>query len=197
MKAPQTVRRDWGESAALLVTLGLFFAFPNRYTIGGDRTTLFFGLLLAVMCALSIFLTIAGTRKYARMVMTAAAVVLTFSLLAGLAKIVYLVVYHASDIEGTRLLESALVIWISNVVTFAVFYHWAGEDEFTFPRAPGDERPMAFLDYLFLSFTTSTAFSPTDTPPLSTRARMLMMLESIVSLATIVIAAARAINILH
>jgi hypothetical protein len=49
---------------------------------------------------------------------------------------------------------------------------------------------------LFLSFTTATAFSPTDTPPLTTRARMFMMGESAISLMTIAIAAARAVNML-
>jgi len=52
------------------------------------------------------------------------------------------------------------------------------------------------VDYLFLSFCTATAFSPTATLPLTTRAKLLMMLESMVSLVTIVAVAARAINIL-
>ena len=70
--------------------------------------------------------------------------------------------------------------------------------EFAFPRAEGQpaNHAMHFLDYVFLSFTTATAFSPTDTSPLTTRARMLMMVESIISLVVIAIAAARAINIL-
>jgi uncharacterized membrane protein len=95
------------------------------------------------------------------------------------------------------LLESALVIWISNVIIFAIIYHWIGEREFAFPRAEGEAvKPMNFLDYFFLSFTTSTAFSPTDTSPLTTRARMFMMAESAISLLTIAVAAARAVNIL-
>jgi hypothetical protein len=53
-----------------------------------------------------------------------------------------------------------------------------------------------FIDYLFLSFTNATAFSPTDTMPLSGRAKMLMMVESSVSLLTLALVAARAVNIL-
>jgi hypothetical protein len=52
------------------------------------------------------------------------------------------------------------------------------------------------VEYLFLGFSTATAFSPTDALPLTSRAKMLMMLESAISLATIVVVASRAINIL-
>lgn len=53
-----------------------------------------------------------------------------------------------------------------------------------------------FVDYLFLSFNTSTAFSPTDCPVLTRWAKVLMMLQSLISLATVVLLAARAVNIL-
>ena len=62
-------------------------------------------------------------------------------------------------------------------------------------NAPADWRP-AFVDYLFLGYSTATAFSPTDALPLSSRAKLLMMLESTISLVTIVVVASRAINIL-
>ena len=53
-----------------------------------------------------------------------------------------------------------------------------------------------FVDYLFLAFNTSTAFSPTDVPVLSRWAKGLMMLQSLISLGTIAIVAARAVNVL-
>jgi hypothetical protein len=53
-----------------------------------------------------------------------------------------------------------------------------------------------FMDYLFLAFNTSTAFSPTDTQPLTSWAKLLMMVQSIISLMVIAILAARAVNIL-
>jgi uncharacterized membrane protein len=62
--------------------------------------------------------------------------------------------------------------------------------------APPDWEPM-FLDYLYLSFTNSTAFSPTDVMPLSRWAKMLMTLQSSVSLVTVVLVVARAVNILR
>jgi hypothetical protein len=52
------------------------------------------------------------------------------------------------------------------------------------------------MDYLFVAFNTSTAFSPTDTPPLTSWAKSLMMVQSIISLTVIALLAARAVNIL-
>jgi hypothetical protein len=191
------LHRDWGESCAFLVVLGLYLGVPNRYTLGGAEISFVLSILLAAACGLSILVTIAGTRRGARIAMISVAAILALILSASLSRIIYLVVNHPSDIDGARLLSSALVIWVSNVVLFAVFYRWIGADDFLFPQAEGAApRRLVFLDYLFLSFTTATAFSPTDTPPVTTSARMLMMLESVISLATIAIAAARAINIL-
>jgi hypothetical protein len=194
----RTWHRDWGESCAFLVVLVLYFCVPNRYTLGGVNMGLLLGTLLAAACGLSIVVTIVGSRRGTRIAMLCVAAVLTLILFASLSRILYLVVYQASTIDGARLLSSALVIWISNVVLFGVIYRWLGDDDFIFPEKPGTApHRLVFLDFLFLSFTTATAFSPTDTPPMTTAARMLMMLESLISLATIAIAAARAINILH
>jgi hypothetical protein len=191
-------RRDWGESCAFLFVLALYFGVPNRYTLGGATTSLLLGILLAAACALSIVVTVAGSRRGTRIAMLSMAAVLTAILFASLSRIIYLVVFQAGTIDGARLLASALVIWISNVVLFAVFYRWIGDDDFIFPAPPGGTaHRLVFLDFLFLSFTTATAFSPTDTPPVTTAARMLIMIESAISLAAIAIAAARAINILH
>jgi hypothetical protein len=60
---------------------------------------------------------------------------------------------------------------------------------------PPDWRPT-FVDYLFLAFSTATAFSPTDILPLTHRAKVIMMIESSISLITLVVVAARAINVL-
>jgi hypothetical protein len=117
-----------------------------------------------------------------------------------------------------ELLRSAVALWISNILLFASWY-WrldAGgphvrdlrashtEGAFLFPQMtlPPESKlaqqkwKPGFVDYLFLAFNTSTAFSPTDVPVLSRWAKLLMMVQSSVSLSTIAILAARAINIL-
>jgi uncharacterized membrane protein len=115
---------------------------------------------------------------------------------------------------GRLLILAALGIWLTNVVVFALVY-WeldrrgaharstgnAGDSELLFPQMTLDEpRYEAWLpvfgDYLYVSFTNSTAFSPTDTMPLSSRIKMAMLVQSLLSLVTIGLVGARAVNIL-
>jgi Ion channel len=196
--ATRVARRDWGESGTLLLCVVLFLSLRNRYTLGPPTVTWCFGLLVLAVFLLSLFWTLKGERKATRTVMALSAFVLAAGVGTSLVKVVYLVVYQASTIDPVRLIETALVIWVGNVIVFAIIYHVLGEREFAFPRrdAQATVESMNFLDYVFLSFTTATAFSPTDTSPLTTRARMFIMVESVISLIVIAIVAARAINIL-
>jgi hypothetical protein len=120
----------------------------------------------------------------------------------------------------SKLLLAAVVLWFCNILVFASWYwrldgggpharairpgHTHGA--FLFPQMTmgeaerrhagfGNWRP-GFVDYLFLAFNTSTAFSPTDVPVLSRWAKGMMMVQSVISLATIALLAARAVNIL-
>jgi hypothetical protein len=119
---------------------------------------------------------------------------------------------HAS---GMQLLTSSIALWVTNVFIFSLLY-WqidrggpegriegAGNwPDWLFPQVqapkgdvPEDWHPT-FVDYLYLSYSTATAFSTTEVSPLTPRAKMLMMLQSMISLITIVLVASRAINIL-
>lgn len=113
------------------------------------------------------------------------------------------------------LLRASAALWISNILVFASWY-WrldAGgpharevrgvhtDGAFLFPQMTRTNRDdqnwsPGFVDYLFLAFNTSTAFSPTDCPVLTRWAKILMMVQSLISLATVVLLAARAVNIL-
>ena len=115
-------------------------------------------------------------------------------------------------IDPTGLLRDAALIWVINVVTFALWY-WEIDGggplmrkmrpheakDFLFPQqAIGESekwRPR-FLDYLFLAFNHSTAFSPTDTAVLSRRAKVLVMIQAALSLMAIAVLIAKAINTL-
>jgi hypothetical protein len=117
---------------------------------------------------------------------------------------------HAGNARS--LLVDAVNIWCTNVVAFTLWY-WSIDrggpaarglsdhtmPDFLFPQMTMDDPRLAdwspgFVDYLFLSFTN--AFSPTDSPPLSPRAKLLMMANAGVSLLTLALVAARAVNIL-
>jgi hypothetical protein len=135
--------------------------------------------------------------------------------LAVLANLINAMVWRSAEISGGQLLTSSIAVWVTNVLVFSLLY-WqmdrggpearlniAGTRvDWLFPQegAPAEDVPAgwlpAFVDYLFLSYSTATAFSTTDVMPLTSRAKMLMMLESAISLTTMVVVASRAINIL-
>jgi hypothetical protein len=116
------------------------------------------------------------------------------------------------ETRGSGLLLDGLLIWLNNVVLFTVWYwlldggghmrrvedRWAPRD-FLFPpqaTALADYphwHPL-YVDYLFLAFTTGTAFGPTDTQTLSRRAKLLQMCQSTISLVVVTVIVARAIN---
>ncbi len=134
--------------------------------------------------------------------------------LAGLAYLIGAMIKRPADITGLQLLESSIGVWVINVLIFSLLY-WqmdrggpearvndtGARPDWLFPQmgaaehAPPDWRPV-FVDYLFLGYSTATAFSTTDVMPLTSRAKLLMMFESTISLATIVVVAARAVNVL-
>ncbi len=119
-----------------------------------------------------------------------------------------------STLTGRSLVEASLSIWLTNVTVFGLWfweldrggpYRRATEEEqmpdFLFPQmvapqfAPKSWSP-GFLDYLYVALTNAAAFSPTDTMPLSRAAKLLMSVQSLLSLITVVVVAARAVNIL-
>jgi len=120
------------------------------------------------------------------------------------------------DMTGPQLLASAGVVLVVNVITFSLVF-WEIDcggpvsraladrrvtPDFQFPQ---DENPQlarpgwspALKDYLYVAATNSIAFSPTDAMPLTHRAKLFMGIESLVAAVTVLIVAARAVNILH
>lgn len=117
--------------------------------------------------------------------------------------------------NGAELLLKGLTIWGINVVAFGLwFWELDGGGPLVrrqAPRSPADfqfpqqENPSLaapgwhprLFDYVYVAFTNAIAFSPTDAMPLSRRAKMLMLLEATASALTVLLVAARAVNILH
>jgi hypothetical protein len=113
--------------------------------------------------------------------------------------------------DGRTLAQAGLAIWATNVVVFALWF-WeldgggavrrrsgAAAMDFQFPQqaTPGDRWMPDFVDYLYVAYTNATAFSPTDTMPMSQRAKLAMLVQSAAALATVALVAARAVNLLH
>jgi hypothetical protein len=144
--------------------------------------------------------------------------VVTIAMIVSLLLLVFRLPLHKET--PAQLLRAAVALWTSNVLVFASWY-WrldAGgphqrdlrgshtDGAFLFPQmtlTPRLRKEMGedqwsphFVDYLFLAFNTSTAFSPTDVPVLSRWAKVLMMVQAAIALATLAVLAARAVNIL-
>jgi hypothetical protein len=205
----------WPAVLALLAVGGLRLALPEPLSAGPGW------LLLAVVCLLLIP-TIWTRRRGLDRLNQSLGYLLTGIVTADMTwSLTLLIAALPSHKESPAdLLRSAAALWITNILVFASWY-WrldAGgprarelrgvhtDGAFLFPQMTLDaqvKRTMGeqswspnFVDYLFLAFNTSTAFSPTDSPVLSRWAKVLMMLQSLISFATVALLAARAVNIL-
>lgn len=159
------------------------------------------------------WLRIARARRYIRTIALVLTALVTAVNGAALADLVRSLLHGTSLRMGRTLLVDAVIIWTINVIVFALWF-WSLDrggpatrglaierrTDFLFPQAnfAGEFAAWSpgFVDYLYLSFTNATAFSPTDVLPLSQRAKLLMMGEAAISLLTIAFVAARAVNIL-
>jgi hypothetical protein len=200
----------WPAFVAMLAASGVYIAMPNPFSVGPSW------LLLAIVVLLLIPITFSyhrGRHDVTRILTFAANVTITCALIASLAHLVTGIPQH---LETPRaLLRSASALWTANILVFALWY-WkldAGgplrrarqsrglNSSFLFPQMLIRENQDStwkphFVDYLFLAFNTSTAFSPTDTAALSRWAKLGMMVQSLISLLIVALLAARAVNIL-
>lgn len=216
---PKVITKEprWPAFVAMLADGILCLALPESLSVGPRW------FLLAVVFALTIPMVIAHKRGHYqlnRVLTLVANSIITLGLISSLFFLVEGLPKHRESPE--QLLRSACALWVANVLVFALWY-WrldaGGPHErdlaegpiksyFLFPQMlildTDDPKIKAlysgwspqFLDYLYLAFNTSTAFSPTDTAVLARGAKVAMMAQSLISLMIIVLIAARAIGIL-
>lgn len=205
----------WPAFIAVLAVGGLYMALPDALTLG--PRWLFPSLILALL-----FPTVVSHHTGRHRLNTIFAFLVAALLTIGLtASVIFLI--GALPTRGETplaLLLSAASLWATNILVFALWY-WrldaggphqrdkrAGHPDgaFLFPQMTMSEEALReagqqdwspnFIDYLFLAFNTSTAFSPTDVPVLARWAKLLTMLQSLLSLLILALLAARAVNLL-
>jgi hypothetical protein len=212
---PATSEPRWPASLAIVVCAALNFVLPGKFTMGPAW------LVPVLEGAILVPLSIVAPRRVideSRWSQIAAVALIAIVNLANLVSLVLLIrqiVFNAKTVTGPELLYSSIAIWVTNVIVFSLWY-WeldrGGPDDrlrpeheppdFLFPQmvTPGcaarDWTP-AFIDYLYVAFTNASAFSPTDTMPLTPWAKVLMLIEAATSLITIALVAGRAVNILR
>lgn len=200
----------WPALLAILVAGGLYSVLSDELSIGPRW------LLLAIVGLLAIPNLISHQmrrRSFNNVLGFVTEGIVTAFLLTSVVQLVRAL--PGRRISPVALLYSAGSLWLCNVVIFALWYwrldgggpYGRGKDHvegaFLFPPMTGDGRKMCdgpwsprFVDYLFLAFNTSTAFSPTDTPIISRWAKILVMVQSLISLTLVGVLAARAVNLL-
>lgn len=199
----------WPAFAAMLAAACLYWALPEPLSVGPRWG------LLAVIFVLLVPMVISnqrGDHHVARTLAFVANGAITAAMVASLSILIEGIPRHRDSPQV--LLRSAVALWVTNVLVFALWY-WkldAGgplgrersrgrlDSSFLFPQMLLEECETTwspnFMDYLFLAFNTSTAFSPTDTAPLSRWAKAGMVTQSLISLTVVALLAARAVNIL-
>lgn len=203
----------WLAWIVVLALTGLYTSLPGHLIVGPRWA------FMAIVIVLLVPTMFTHYRRYQRINKILGFVVsgvVTAGMIASVSLLIQGLPEHRE--QPTELLLSAAALWITNVLVFALWY-WRldaggphGRDQrnqhddgaFLFPqmtiqRSSGlstENWKPNFLDYLFLAFNTSTAFSPTDVPVLTRWAKVLMMLQSLISLTVLALLAARAVNIL-
>jgi uncharacterized membrane protein len=210
---PAGAEAFWPVQATVLVAIGLQIGLSKRLTVGPSW------LIPALEGVLLIGLSMATPRQLEHEHKTRRRTAIALTAFVSVANIFSLVeltnlLLHHNVSKGAELIVSGMLIWLTNFLIFALWY-WeidrggpgrraAGHDgppDFLFPQMSDDRieprywRPQ-FFDYLYVSLTNATAFSPTDTMPLTPMAKGIMGVQSIVSLVTIGLVVSRAVNIL-
>jgi uncharacterized membrane protein len=211
---PASSEPFWPAQATILAAIAFQLLLPPRLTVGPQwlipalEGALLLGMFLATPRELE------GRHPLRRGVATGLTAFVSGANIYSLAALTHLLL-HSKVAHGRELIVSGVLIWLTNFLIFGLWY-WeldrggpgrraAGEDDapdFLFPQMTDDSieprswRPK-FIDYLYVSLTNATAFSPTDTMPLSSMAKSVMGVQSVVSLVTIGLIVSRAVNILN
>lgn len=215
--ASRVVREEprWPAVVALLAVGGLRLALPNALAVGPNWLLL---VVVPILVVPLVWARAAGSHRLNQLLGYFVLGMVTADMLWSLGLLIRALPAHSES--PLAMLRSAAALWVTNIIVFASWYwrldaggphareqraeHAAGA--FLFPQMTLDDetkREMeqegwspGFVDYLFLAFNTSTAFSPTDAPVLSRWAKVLMMTQALISFATVALLAARAVNIL-
>jgi uncharacterized membrane protein len=203
----------WPAQLTVLAAIGLQLALPARLTVGPAwlvpalEGALLVGMFMATPNELK------HEHKRRRRVALGLTAFVSAANVYSLGALTHFLLHHEVS-NGRELIVSGVGIWLTNFLIFALWY-WeldrggpgrraAGHDgppDFLFPQMSDDRieplqwRPK-FIDYLYVSLTNAVAFSPTDTMPLTPMAKIVMGVQSLVSLVTIGLIVSRAVNIL-
>jgi hypothetical protein len=196
--------------AALLFGV-LYMALPETITIGPDWLPLAIEVIIIAPIVIARFTRRPIPYRYTRVLLLILLCVITLALIIGIALLI-ITLPQRQETQASSLLRTGALLYAGNILVFGLIY-WEIDGggpkarhernnqavDFLFPQQTDGNKSgwvPHLIDYLFLAFTSATAFSPTDTYPLTWRAKGLMMVESVLALTVLSILIGRAINIL-
>ncbi|MFD5820591.1 hypothetical protein [Streptomyces sp. NPDC127038] len=213
-------------AVATLIAIALYVALPQQLLVAPRYVLSVLELLLLVPLIAINPKRLTRQTKTFRVLSLALVLLIAGGNLTALGILVHELV-HAEVKDGPSLLVAALQVWLTNIIVFGLAYWELDRGgpvartqssrselplaDFRFSQDENDDAVEevadgaskacdwvpTLVDYLYISVTNSTAFSPTDTMPLSTRAKILMSIESVAALVTSLLVIARAVSILH
>lgn len=199
----------WHVQLSVITAIGLQLVLSSKLIVGSRYIIV--GLEVLLLLALAVFgpLKKQSLLRFRRSLAVVLIAIISFSNITSLVLVIDSL-FTKSGVTGRQLIVSGLAIYLTNIIIFGLWY-WELDSsgiqgqstdvkpvDFLFPQmsmATSNWNPT-FFDYLYISVTNASAFSPTDTLPLTHRAKLLMTLQSITSLLTVALVAARAVNIL-
>jgi uncharacterized membrane protein len=204
----------WRALLAVAVAIALQLVLPERVIRGLGSRWLVPGFEIALL----LVLLIANPGRISKEERRLRALGVSLIALISVANVVNLLelinaLLYGSKAAGRPLIYASLPIWLTNVVVFGLWYWELDRGGPAERQLPGHRRPdflfpqmsvpgsspkwvPSLLDYLYTSFTNATAFSPTDTMPLTAWAKLLMSVQALASLVTVAVVISRAVNIL-
>lgn len=202
----------WHAQLVLLLAVILQFTIPRSLRIGSRDIIAIIELILIGCVGITAPKRHISFQTFNR---TIAALLIAVVSLANITSLVLVIngLLNGTDVAGKNLVTAAFAIFITNIIAFGLWY-WELDSpgltgvkthddapKFQFPNmqdgiTQAKKWEPTFFDYVYVSITNSTAFSPTDTMPLTHFAKVLMSIQALIALLTVVLVTARAVNVL-
>lgn len=211
---PPAGEPHWPAQITVLIAIVLQAVLPTRLELGLKWIVLALEVLMLVALVMVSPQRLEAPHSLRRQLTLATTAIVSLANAISLALLTHYLLHHGAQ-NPRQLIIAGSLIWLTNVMVFSLWY-WEldrggpglraagldGPPDFLFPNMTDEVarvyprwRPR-FVDYLYLALTNATALSPTDAMPLTTQAKLMMGVQSLVSLVTIALVVARAVNIL-
>ncbi len=209
---PISRKELWHAQLVFILTVILQFYIPQQLRVGNRYVIAVVELILIASIGVTAPRRHISFKGFNR---TIAILLIGLVSLANISSLVLVIngLLNGANVSGKTLVAAAFAIFITNIIAFGLWY-WELDSpgltgvkkhdsapKFQFPNMQDEIRRIekwepTFFDYTYLSITNSTAFSPTDTMPLTHFAKAVMSIQALISLLTVVLVTARAVNIL-